>query len=507
MTTLAEELARWASALRLDDVPDDVVTTAKHQILSQSAAVRAGLDHPLGRRFVRAFGAPLQEDPARSAYVLASLGSWLHFDDTAYAGHLSNSTVTVPLAYARRQGLTGERLLTSIIVANETAARITAATTLGPFRGQSAAFTHVTGAIAGRLRGEDAPARRWVDTLGLGFGLPPRTVPVGFLDGDAKLFGAATPVRVGLDACEASAAGLAGSPVIFEHPEGFLSRFATVPLPEAIVAGLGTRWHTRTTSFKVHPGGPGMDAAIDVGLELHRELSTPDRPLRAEDIAEVTVDTSLYTAAVERRAAEYLRGEVSPVSALVFSLRYTLATALLTGRLSTEDFTERALADTERWALADRVEVRLDREMTRELFHGEVPFGEALRQAGERGTPWLRQFGAAWEGDGNWLVDLVGELPPSNPDFSGARKVTGARVLVRLRDGREFRRELHVPRGAVGGGADRPPIAEVVREKWLGTGGGEEFADGVDRLEKASAEEVAELIPLILDGHPANPAR
>ncbi|MBB1246471.1 MmgE/PrpD family protein [Streptomyces durbertensis] len=498
MTTLTEELAGWASVLRLDDVPEDVVTTAKHQILSQLAAVRAGLGHPLGRRFVEAFGAPFQDDPARSAFVLASLGSWLHFDDTAYAGHLSNSTVTVPLAYAAPQGLTGKRLLTSIIVANETAARITAATTLGPFRGQSAAFTHVTGAIAGRLRGEDAPVRRWVDTLGLGFGLPPRTVPVGFLDGDAKLFGAATPVRVGLDACDASAVGLAGSPVIFEHPEGFLSRFATIPLPEAVVAGLGTRWHTRTTSFKVHPGGPGMDSAIDVGLELHRELSTKERPLRADDIAEIAVDTSLYTAVVERRAAEYLRGPMSPVSALVFSLRYTLATALLTGRLSTDDFTEKGLADTERWSLADRIDVRLDRDMTRDLFHCEVPFGEALRQAGERGTEWLRQFGAGWEGDGRWLVDLVGELPPPSRDFSDARKVTGARVHLRLKDGRSVVRELHVPMGAIGG-EGRTPIAEVVRDKWLATGGREEFAAGVDRLEELSADEVGRLLTLIFD--------
>ncbi|MGW5851307.1 MmgE/PrpD family protein [Streptomyces sp. NPDC055254] len=498
MATLTEELAGWASVLRLDEIPDDVVTTAKHQILSQLAAVRAGLDHPLGRRFVQGFGAPFQDDPARSAFVLAGLGSWLHFDDTAYAGHLSNSTVAVPLAYATSQGLTGEQLLTSIIVANETAARITAATTLGPFRGQSAAFTHVTGAIAGRLRGEGASAQRWVDTLGLGFGLPPRTVPVGFLDGDAKLFGASTPVRVGLDACDASAVGLAGSPVIFEHPEGFLSRFATVPLPEAVVAGLGTRWHTRTTSFKVHPGGPGMDSAIDVGLELHRELSSPDRPLRADDIAEISVDTSLYTAVVERRAAEYLRGPLSPVSALVFSLRYTLATALLTGQLSTGDFTEQGMADTERWSLADRMDVRLDLDMTRELFHCEVPFGEALRQAGGRGKEWLRQFGAGWEGDGQWLVDLVGELPAPSRDFSDARKVTGARVHVRLRDGRSVSRELHVPMGAIGG-EGRPPIAGVVRDKWLGTGGREEFADGVDRLEEASADEVGRLLTLIFD--------
>ncbi len=87
--------------------------------------------------------------------MLSGLTSWLHFDDTAYAGHLSNSTATVPMAYAHALGLDGRSLLTAVIVANECAARIAASATLGPFRGQNAAHTHVAGAVSGRLRAEE----------------------------------------------------------------------------------------------------------------------------------------------------------------------------------------------------------------------------------------------------------------------------------------------------------------------------------------------------------------
>lgn len=491
--TLTEELAAWASALRPDDIPDDVLETAKNQILSQFAAIRAGAEHPLGRKVIKAFGEPLQRDPRGSAYVLAGLGSWLHFDDTAYAGHLSNSTVTVPVAYARSQGLDGAGLLTAVVAANECAARVTASTTLGPFRGQSATHTHVTGAVIGRLWGERAPVRQWVDALGLGFGLPPRTVPVGFLGGDAKVFSASTPVQVGLDACAAAAAGFRGSPDIIEHREGFLSRFATTPLPDAVAAGLGTRWHTRTTSFKVHPGGPGMDAAIDCGLEIHGEIG----PVRARDVAELVVDTSLYTVLVNRQAGAYRQGADSPVSALVFSLGYTLATALLTGQLTWRDFAPEGVSDQERWALADRMVVNLDERMTRDTFRCEVPFGEALRQAGPRGRDWLRAFGARWRGDGQWLVDLVGDPDPPSADFSTARKVTGARVSVRLTDGWEVTRELHMPVGAVGS-CDGPAMSRLVREKFLGTGGSSEVADAVAVLEKATPTEVAEVLSAAL---------
>ena len=105
--TLIENLSRWASGLDLDDVPDRVVRFASSQVLSQLAAARAGARHPLGQAVIRGFGEPWQANPAQSAFVLAGLTSWLHYDDTAYAGHLSNSTATVPMAYSHALGLDG----------------------------------------------------------------------------------------------------------------------------------------------------------------------------------------------------------------------------------------------------------------------------------------------------------------------------------------------------------------------------------------------------------------
>ena len=110
----------------------------------------------------------------------------------------------------------------------------------------------------------------------------------GFLGSDAKVLSAAAPVRAGLDACDAAAAGLRGPADVLEHPDGFLARFATVPLPDAVTAGLGSRWHAETTSYKVHPGGPGLDAAVDCALELRAALG----PLEPGD-----VETALNAAA------------------------------------------------------------------------------------------------------------------------------------------------------------------------------------------------------------------
>ncbi|MCW2530103.1 MAG: hypothetical protein JWM76_4963 [Pseudonocardiales bacterium] len=481
--TLIEDLSGWASSLELDDVPDRVVDFAGSQILSQLAAAREGARHPLGQAVIRGFGAPLQADTARSAYVLAGLTSWLHFDDTAYAGHLSNSTVTVPLAYAHALQLDGRQLLTAVIAANECAARIAASATLGPFRGQNAAHTHLAGAVSGRLRAEGAPTQQWIDAFGIAFSMPPWPSLRGFLGSDAKVLSASVPVRIGLDACDAAGAGLSGPSDVLEHPDGFLAQFATVALPEAVTAGLGERWHTETMSFKVHPGGPGLDAAVDCAIDLNALFG----PVSPEDISEIVVTTSLYTMVVEERSSVYLDGPRSPVSALVFSTPYTVATALLSGALTGADFTAPAVDDPARWALAGKVRVEQDLEMTRDSLVCEVPFGEAIRQGGDRSKVWLAEIGT------QWLVDLVGDIPAPSKTFEHAVKATPARVEVKMRDGRVLCRERAIPVGAAGPDT-RLNHQAIVRAKYLGTGGSEKAADIGAALTTASAADVRWLL-------------
>ena len=481
--TLIESLSDWASQLDLDDVPGRVVDLASSQVLSQLAAARAGAQHPLGQAVIRGFGQPWQANPAHSAFVLAGLTSWLHFDDTAYAGHLSNSTVTVPLAYARALRLDGRQLLTAVIVANECAARITAAATLGPFRGQNAAHTHVAGAVSGRLRAENAPVGEWTNAFGIAFSMPPRPFLRAFLGSDAKVLSAATPVRMGLDACDAARAGLVGRSDILEHPDGFLSNFSSVPLPEAVDRDLGRRWHTETLSFKVHPGGPGLDAAVDCAKELRRATG----PLHVDDVSEVVVTTSMYTLVVDQKASEFLDAERSPVSALIFCTPYAVATTLLTGDLVGADFASPAVADQDRWRLAAKTRLEHDAEMTRESLLSEAPFGEALRQAGPRAATWLKEVGT------QWLVDLVGELPPPSESFQTATKATPARVEVHLNSGEVHCRELTIPVGAVGPAA-RANHAELVRAKFLGVGGPVNVADIAAGLSTATADDVRQML-------------
>jgi len=474
-------LARWAAGLRAEDIPDRVRTLAASQLLSQLASIRAGAAHPAGQRVIDAFGPPFQSNPALSACVLAALGSFLNLDDTAYAGHLSNSTVAVPLAYAHHLRLDGPALLTAIVVANECASRITAAATLGPLRGQSALYTHLAGATAGRLHCQRAPAPQLTSALALAMAMPPWPLMRAFLASDARLFNTFTPVRTAMDACDAAAAGLEGAPDLLEHPDGFLARFATVPLPGESTEGLGRRWHTDTLSFKMHPGGPGIDAAVDCASDLHRTLS-----LRcAGDIEDVVVETSRYTLAASRIAQTYVDGPGAPLGALVLHTPYTVATALLTGHLTVEDLTPPHCDEPERWQLSARVRLVHDPAMTRALFNAEAPFGQAVRQAGTAAEPWLRSFG------GDELVHLAAQAGrlPRHQDFTQAAKLTGARVSVRLADGRTGSQERMIPLAAAGPHTRRHHT-ELVQRKFTDLGGSRDVAEAIGHVDHMSTREL-----------------
>ncbi|MFD9636259.1 MmgE/PrpD family protein [Streptomyces violascens] len=485
--SLLAQLTVWASELEVEDAPERVLAHLRSQLLSQLAAARAGYGHPLGAKIGQVYGSPLQGDPERSAHSLAMATICLDFDDTAYAGHLSHSCVNVPLVYAGPLGLDGRRLATAILAANECAARITAAATLGPFRGQTAGHTHLAGAVAGRLRAEGALPDTWVNALGLAFTTPTWTLPRGFFTTDAKLYTAAVPVRIGLSACDGAKAGLSGPADVLEHAQGFLHRFAALPLPEEAVGGLGTLWYTETLSYKVHPGSAYLSAAIDCAAELHAEM----RKLGADGVAEVVVEGSLFTSGLDRLTRSESVGPHSSVAALNFSVPYNVATALLTGSLEPADLAPPDVARPERWALAAKVRTVHDPALSRAALLATAPLGQALRRAGQRAAGWA---GAA----GREAVDA---LPPDwlapADDFRWATKDLGARVTVRLHDGRELRAERRTALGAAGS-TDGPGHEELARRKFLRCGGKPEVVELVGNLAELDAAEVVRLVELAL---------
>lgn len=477
--SLTRLLARWASGLQYPYLPDRITSYATSQLISHIAVVRAGLAHPLGAKLVRAFGPPTSTDPDRAAFVLAALSTCLYFEDSMYVGHVSHSSVGVPLAFRREQQLSGRQLLSSMVAANECAARVTAAATLGPFRGQTAAHAQLVGAVAAKLHGAGAPVQEWVDAWGLALGAPPWSLRRAFLGSDAKALSAAVPVRIALDACRAAAVGLRGADDILEHPGGLLAKVADVSSPEVVTAGLGDRWHTETLSFKIYPAGAYVDAAIDCAGELHRRL-TPAQIARVE---EIVVSAARLTMVMDREAAPYLDRERSAILALNMSVAYNVATALVTGSVTAQDLTEPATADPVRWALAEKVRLEYDPELSRRLLDGTAPLGEALRQAGGRAHGWFVDFSG-----GRVPTGLFPRGGPSDT-FEHATKTVGARIDITLRNGCRLTAERTHAAGSAGP-ETRIAHRAIARNKLLATGAPADVVEALDRTASLTASEL-----------------
>ncbi|MEU7889953.1 MmgE/PrpD family protein [Microbispora bryophytorum] len=492
--SLTARLAAWAHAVTYEDIPAATLAAARSQLISNLAAVRASLRHPAGRAIVAAFGPPLRADPTRSACVLAALASALDFDEVAYGGHVSTGGVNVAIAHAGVDRLDGRALLTTIVTANECAARITAATILSPFfRGQTNTHCHLAGAAAARLRARDAAPGEWVAGLGLALGTLPVPLHHAVVTSDVKALSAAASVRMALDGCDAAAHGLTGPAAILEHPEGLLAALSAVPLPEIVTTGLGRRWHTDTLTYKRFPGSAYLHAAFDCAERLHRRLGAVD----VSRVRRVVVHGSLLTWQMEQKVARELDGPRTNVSAATLSVGYGVATLLMTGAFGPGDLTPSALADPERWALAEKVVVEHDMDLSIRMAQATSPLGESLRRAGDRALDWP-EF-VRWTGDA--APALLAALGGPEETFEQATMAIGARVAVELADGTAAAESRDAFVGSAGPETRRDHGAIVAR-KFLSTGGPRDVLAELEHLDALGPEQVVAVLARAVEDLP-----
>lgn len=489
--SLSATLVGWARTLSYADIPSATVASARSQLISNLAAVRASLDHPAGRAIVAAFGPPIQEDPTRSAYVLSALATVLDFDEVAYSGHVSAGAVNVAVAEAHRCRLDGRSLLATIVAANECAARITAATILSPFfRGQTNTHCHLVSAAAARLHARRACEAEWTSAFGLALGILPVPLHHAVVTSDVKALSAASAVRLALDACDGAAHGLMGSATILEEAEGLLAHLSVVPIPQAVVAGLGRRWHTDTLTYKRFPGSAYLHAAFDCAERLRPRLGV----VEASRIRRIVVHGSLLTWQLEQKVAGILAGPRTTVSAATLSVGYGVATLLLTGAYGPADLTAEALSDQQRWSLAAKVTVEHDMRLSERMAQATSPLGESLRQAGERALAWP-EF-RRWGGDD--APRLLSGLGPSEETFENATMAIGARVEVELIDGTTITESCAAPIGSAGP-ATRREHSSIVRDKFLATGGSAEILAHLERIDLLDAHGTAGVLSRAVD--------
>jgi len=376
--TILERIADWVAGLRLADIPARVVEKVRLQVGTSVSSAALSPWHGMAQAVLRArrsrgralvYATGDRVAPLDAAYVNSAFSMSLDYDDYLLSGHPSHSAVLVPLAFARRL----DEVVLAAVAANEVMGRLSTACLLGPLNGQMTSYIHDAGAAValGKVRGLDAG--RLAAALGVALYQPHFCLTPGFWDEGSKTVTAAMALEQGIRAVDLAAAGLTGPADIFEHPLGLPEFFAFARFP-GLYEAFGDVWFSDTLSYKRYPGTSYISAAVEGALRLSGGV-----PLAAADVDGVRVETTLLSSTLDSLGAAALRRDPLDANAINFSVRASVAAALIFGDLTPAHLRPGVIAahSGEIRALASKVRVEHDVAQTIRLFTSS-PVGLAM---------------------------------------------------------------------------------------------------------------------------------
>ncbi len=369
--TIIERVARWAAALRFDDLPSRIVERIGLQIGTTISSAASSPWHTAAQTVARArrsrgnalvFASGERVAPCDAPYVNSAFAMSLDYDDYLLSCHPSHSAVLVPLAHARRLG----DVVVAAAAANELMGRLSTACLLGPLNGQMTTYVHNAGAALALGKVLGFPARTLAHALGIALYQPNFALVPGFWNEGSKTVTGATALDVGMQAARLAEAGLEGPADAIEHPMGFLTHFAFARFP-GLFEGFGHTWFSDTLSYKRFPGTSYISAAVEATLEL-----SGGRVLTPEEIDEVRVATTLFSASLDSLGAAAIDREPLDANAINFSVRLSVAAALRFGDLLPEHLRPESIAREAAAirAIAGKVRVEHELRQTLRLFAG-----------------------------------------------------------------------------------------------------------------------------------------
>jgi 2-methylcitrate dehydratase PrpD len=395
----AAQLASWATALALEDIPRDVRVAASEHVLDTLGCGLAALalgEATAGLTVARESGAGpataigSTERVATAAAALANgmLCHGLDFDDTHEPSIAHIGTVVVPaaLAVAETVGARGADAIAAIVVGTETVARIGTAAPEG-FHRRGFHPTGVCGVFgatvaACRLRGMDAEAT--TRALGLAGSMASGIFEYLSDGSPTKPFHGGWAAQAGVQAAALTAAGARGPATVLEGRFGLFATHVDVPWDVAAqLADLGRRWESPSVAIKPYPACHWIHAAVDAAVEASDGAASGDIERIVVRIPEVGVPIVLEPA--EQKVAP-----MTPYDAK-FSLPWCIAARLVHGRLDVRSFTETAIADPAVLELARRVEHAPWQGEHTSPFAGEA---EVITAVGRRAVRYEQPRGA-----------------------------------------------------------------------------------------------------------------
>jgi 2-methylcitrate dehydratase PrpD len=387
------DLAAFASALRFDDIPRDVVERIKLSALDSFGCCLFGATLPWTRKVAELalgegarpaatlIGVGAKTSAALAALVNGTGGHAFELDDIHKESILHMGSLAIPaaLAIAEEDGrLKGRDVITAIAAGYEVGARVGNAATMSLFfrgfhpQGTSGVFA----AAAAAARMLDLDADRFQHALGI-VGSQAGGLMAAQEGAMVKRFHSGRAAQSGVYSARLAQRDFTGiSDVLEAAYGGYLSCYSDAPDARRLTDGLGAVWETLNVGYKPHASVTSIHTALDGLAEIMRE-----NKLAADDIERVEAGLSPMT---HLHCA--WRYKAQGVTAAQMNLYYGLAVIALDGMAFTEQYREGRLQDPAIFGFIERIDARVDREI--EGMGAEFRHAARVKVRGRDGRSW-----------------------------------------------------------------------------------------------------------------------
>ena len=371
---LSSELAAWASRIRFEDLPADVVEATKLRVLDVIGLSLAGAETAFGKSTRDAIVAVSPAGPCRilgfgdrvgvtsAAFANGALSQALEYDDTHNESivHMSSPAVAAALALSEFTPVTGRELIAAIALGNEISCRVGSVSSgelhkrgfhpTGLFATFGAAY------LAAKLLSLDQEAMARAAGIAGSFA---SGLLECWVDGtQTKFLHPGWSAQSGITAAMLARSGVTGPAQVFEGRWGLFASHVQDPNAHRdfarINADLGTHWESRNSSFKPFPAAHVIHPYISSAIRLRAKHAIQPAEIESVDcpVTGFIVSIVCEPTAEKHAPASDSHGRVS--------LQYSIAEALFFGELGKHAYSDQSRRNPEILGLARKVRYHVD---------------------------------------------------------------------------------------------------------------------------------------------------
>ena len=391
MTTIVEQLSTYAANLRYEDLPPEVIQTAKRVIIDSIGCALGGYDSApekiardladmtSSKQPATVMVSGIKTSPELATFANGVMIRFLDNNDgytiTGESGHPTDSIAAV-LTAAEINKRSGKDVILATVLAYEMFCRICDEVDLKPI-----GYDHVTvGGMASTV------AAGWLFGLQgkqfehcLQLGIAPNNALYQTRIGNVSMWKGcayANASRNAVFAAMLASRGMTGPSPIFEGVGGYFKAVARKTFALDTLGGQnGAPFRIMQCLIKRFPLGQYSQTVVEAALQMREKVAS------ADDIAEIQIET--VTTAIVLMADTPEKWEPPNRETADHSMPYTVAVALIHGDVQEEHFDDAHVFDPAIRALTRKVKIKASAEADKHMPHAMRCYFKLITQSGE----------------------------------------------------------------------------------------------------------------------------